>query len=78
MRAEQIYDIINIKKDPLPLQCTQQDLANKVFKIQLRNSYCRNSDDALAKLFVSSCVKKHDALQLPTSLVSLDVGESSK
>ncbi|PHU14581.1 hypothetical protein BC332_15786 [Capsicum chinense] len=78
MRAEQIYETINIKKDPLPFQCIEQDLYNKVFKIQLRKSYSRNSDDAPAKLFVSSFVEKQDALQLPTSSTSLDVGESGK
>ncbi|KAM3337873.1 hypothetical protein P3S68_032198 [Capsicum galapagoense] len=77
IRAEQIYEIINIK-DPLPLQYIEEDLANKVFKIQLRKSYSRNSDAAPAKLFVSSFVEKQDALQLPTSSASLDVGENSK
>ncbi|KAM3337872.1 hypothetical protein P3S68_032197 [Capsicum galapagoense] len=71
IRAEQIYEIINIKY-------IEEDLANKVFKIQLRKSYSRNSDAAPAKLFVSSFVEKQDALQLPTSSASLDVGENSK
>ncbi|KAM3309456.1 hypothetical protein P3S67_011200 [Capsicum chacoense] len=78
MRAEQIYETFNIKKDPLPLQYIEEDLANKVFKIQLRKSYSRNSDAAPVKLFVSSFVEKQDALQLPTSSASLDVGENSK
>ncbi|KAM3376332.1 hypothetical protein P3S68_015047 [Capsicum galapagoense] len=78
MRAEQIYETINIKKDPLPLQYIEEDLVNKVFKIQLRKSYSRNSDAAPVKLFVSSFVEKQDALQLPTSSASLDVGENSK
>ncbi|KAM3289512.1 hypothetical protein P3S67_017800 [Capsicum chacoense] len=78
VRDEQIYEIINIKKDPLPLQYIEEDLANKVFKIQLRKSYSRNSDAAPAKLFVSSFVEKQDALQLLTSSTSLDVGENSK
>ncbi|PHT68091.1 hypothetical protein T459_27578 [Capsicum annuum] len=78
MRAEQIYETINIKKDPLPLQSIQQDLTNKVFKIQLRKSYSRDSDDAPVKLFISSFVEKQDALELPTSSASLDVGENNK
>ncbi|KAF3671886.1 hypothetical protein FXO37_07772 [Capsicum annuum] len=78
MRTEQIYEPINIKKETLPPQCIQQDLAIKVFKIQLRKSYSKNSDDAPTKLFVSSFVEKQDALQLPTSSASLDVGENTK
>ncbi|PHU01023.1 hypothetical protein BC332_30810 [Capsicum chinense] len=37
-----------------------------------------HSDNAPAKLFVSSFVEKQDALQLPPSSASVDVGESSK
>ncbi|KAM3378995.1 replication protein A 70 kDa DNA-binding subunit B-like [Capsicum galapagoense] len=66
------------EKDPLPLQSIQQHLANTMFKIHLRKSYSRHSDDAPAKLFVSSFVEKQDALQLPPLSASANVGESSK
>ncbi|KAM3282080.1 hypothetical protein P3S67_025725 [Capsicum chacoense] len=49
-----------------------------VFKIHLRKSYPRHSDDAPAELFVSSFVEKQDALQLPPLSASADIGESSK
>ncbi|PHT40405.1 hypothetical protein CQW23_19259 [Capsicum baccatum] len=67
-----------LSMNPLPLQSIQQHPANTVFKIHLRKSYSRHSDDAPAKLFVSSFVEKQDALQLPPLSASADVGESSK
>ncbi|XP_060170232.1 uncharacterized protein LOC132600837 [Lycium barbarum] len=78
MKAEQIYETINVKNESLPLPDIQQHLADKVFKVQLKKSFSRNSDETPAKLFILSFAEKQDTLQLPAVSTSTNTGESSK
>ncbi|XP_060175295.1 replication protein A 70 kDa DNA-binding subunit B-like [Lycium barbarum] len=78
MKAEQIYETINVKNESLPLPDIQQHLADKVFKVQLKKSFSRNSNETPAKLFILSFAEKQDTLQLPGISTSTNTGESSK
>ncbi|OIT21909.1 hypothetical protein A4A49_42764 [Nicotiana attenuata] len=62
----------------MPLQPIRQRLADKVFKVQLKKSFSRTSDETPAKLFILSYVEKQDTLQLPAPTTLTNAGESSK
>ncbi|XP_070051433.1 uncharacterized protein LOC107831489 [Nicotiana tabacum] len=78
MKAEQIYEITKIKNELMPLQPIRQRLTDKVFKVQLKKSFSRTSDETPAKLFILSYVEKQDTLQLPAPSTFTNAGESSK
>ncbi|MCD9642979.1 hypothetical protein HAX54_030077, partial [Datura stramonium] len=70
--AEQIYETVITKNESLPTAHIKQQLAHKIFNLQLQKSLFRMPDQKFGILIVSSWTEKEDVLspKFPLSVLS--------
>ncbi|MCD9639917.1 hypothetical protein HAX54_024872 [Datura stramonium] len=78
--AEQIYETVDIKNELLPIAHIKQQLAHKVFSLQLQKSLFRIPDQKPGTLIISSLIEKEDMFspKFPLSMLSDETSKKSK
>ncbi|MCE5165890.1 hypothetical protein HAX54_012927, partial [Datura stramonium] len=72
LTAAEIYDLVSVENDSLPMENIQIRLNQNLFRIQVKKSFSRIVGSTFSKLFILSCIEKENNKRSKKGFASSD------